>query len=423
MKPIVMFLMALIFTMSAGIIGAETVTIDQLVAEMLKNNPELHAAESRSLAAQARPAQLKALPEPVLSFVTRNGNGNPVPFTELGSDPLSSVGFMWEEEFPFPGKLRLAADVAQKEADAAKAEIDVVKWKLISELKETYYDYFRATKSIEILNSSLELLRHFEEIARSRYTVGEGLQQDVLRAQVEISLVQQRITSMEQEKASAAAKINQLLNRAVDAPLPDPAEVVESKFSLEENILQTQLASLSPRLRSSQSMISREQTGLDLAKKQFRPDFTSSVEYANSPNYPDMWEIHFGLRVPVFYRSKQQSGVAEATQNLSRAQKELRMMQQEIAFKIRNQYLQLRSSEKLLKLYDQAVLPQTNLALESSLASYQVGKSDFLTTLNNFITLLEYRMNYYAELVKHESAIARLEEAIGRSFAGEKKNE
>ena len=161
-------------------------------------------------------------------------------------------------------------------------------------------------------------------------------------------------------------------------------------------------------------MVAREQQGLALAKKQFRPDFMSSVEYANSPRFPDMWEIQIGLRIPIFYKSKQQYGVTEAVQNLTRAQKELRSMQQEIAFSIKNQYLQIQASEKLLKLYSQAVLPQSSLALESSFASYQVGKSDFLTTLSNFLTLLEYRMNYYEELAKHESAIARLERALGR---------
>ena len=401
--------------MSPSVTASEqTVSLEQLVSELLKNNPDIQAAESRYLAAQARPSQMRTLPDPTVSFVSRNGNGNPTPFTELGKDPLSSVGLMWEQEFPFPGKLRLAGEMAQKEADATKADIDRIKWTVISNLKEAYYEYFQTDKSLQVLNDSLGLLKNFEEIARARYSVGEAIQQDVLRAQVEISILEQRTTSMQQEKATAAAEINRLLNRPVDAPLPDPDEVAPTEIVVPVETLQADLAAAAPQIRSGQAMVEREQRGLDLAKKQYRPDFMTSVEYANSPNFPDMWEIEFGLRIPIFYKSKQAYGVKEATQNLTRAQKELRSMQQEIAFSIRNQYLQIQASEKLLKLYSQAVLPQSSLALESSLSTYQVGKSDFLTTLSNYMTVLEYRMNYYEELARHETAITRLERAVGR---------
>ena len=391
----------------------QTVSLDQLISELLKNNPDIQAAESRYQAAQAKPSQMKTLPDPVLSFVTRNMNGNPVPFTELGKDDQSSVGFMWEQEFPYPGKLKLAGEMAQKEADSAKALIDTARWTAIANLKEAYYEYFRADKSLVILNESLDLLKRFEEIARSRYSVGEGIQQDVLRSQVEISILQQRLTSMEQERATAAAEINQLINRSVDAPLPAPVELTPTNYVKPLETLQAELAAQAPQIRSGEAMVAKEQKGLELAKKQYRPDFMSTVEYAGIPNFPDMWEIDFGLRIPLFYKSKQAYGVAEATHNVTRAQKELRSMQQEIAFTIKNQYLQIQASEKLLKLYSQAVLPQSNLALESSLATYQVGKSDFLTTLSNFMTLLEYKMNYYEELAKHETAITRLERAVG----------
>ncbi|MCI0412729.1 TolC family protein [bacterium] len=395
----------------------ETISLEQLVSALVRNNPDIQAAESRYEAAQVRPSQMRTLPDPVLSFVSRNGSGNPAPFTELGKDPLSSIGLMWEQEFPFPGKLRLSGEMAQKEADAAKVDIETVRWKVISNLKEAYYEYFRVDRSIQILNDSLKLLKHFEEIARARYGVGEGIQQDVLRSQLEISIMDQRITSMQQERATAAAEINRLLNRPVDSPLPNPAEVTQTKFVLPAETLESEFITDAPQIRSGEAMVSREQKNLELAKKQFRPDFMTSVEYATSPNFPDMWEIEFGLRIPIFYKTKQAYGVAEASHNLTRTQKELRSMQLEIAFSIRNQFLQIQASEKLLRLYDQAVLPQSNLALESSLATYQVGKSDFLTTMSNFMTLLEYRMNRYAELSRHETAIARLERILGRPVA------
>jgi cobalt-zinc-cadmium efflux system outer membrane protein len=306
--------------------------------------------------------------------------------------------------------------MAQKEADSAKADIDTVKWNKIADLKQAYYEYFQADKSIQILNDSLGLLRRFEEIANARYGVGQAIQQDVLRSQVEISILNQRITSLQQERATSAAEINRLLNRSIDAPLPAPAGI-ETTHIKKSAAIEAEFIARAPQIRSSVAMVSRQQKAFDLAKKQYRPDFMTSIEYSNSPNFPDMWEIQLGLRIPIFYKSKQTQGVKEATYNLSRAEHELRTMQQEVAFMITNQYLQIEASEKLLKLYNQAVLPQSNLALESSLASYQVGKSDFLTTLTNFTTLLEYRMKYYEELARHEIAIARLERTVGQPVA------
>lgn len=416
MNPFLKVIMALVLMIPALCARAEeqTISLDRLISELLKNNPQIQSAENRYLALQTRPGQVRALPDPVASFITRNPSGNPAPFTKLGEDPMSSVGLMWEQELPFPGKLRLAGEVAQKEADAAKVDIDRVKWAAISALKEAYYEYFQAHKSHEILLDSLGLLRQFEEIARARYSVGQAIQQDVLRSQVEISIVDQRLTTLEQERATAAAEINRLLNRPVDAPLPDPAELMPTSPVIPAETLRSELMSLAPPIRSGEAMVGREEKNVELAKKQYRPDFMTTVEYSNSPNFPDMWEFRIGLRIPIFYKRKQAQGVAEAKHNLARAEKELQSMHQEIAFIIRSQYLQIQASQKLLKLYSQAILPQSNLALESSLATYQVGKSDFMTTLSNFMTLLEYRMNYYEELTRHETAITRLERAIGR---------
>ena len=411
---------ALIILISApALLKAEDskLTLQQLIAVALGNNPQIQAAESSHRAALARPSQTKSLPDPVLSFVSRNGSGNPAPFTELGKDPLSSVGLMWEQELPYPGKLKLAGRISQKEAESAGADVERVKWTVLAELKQAFYDYSRTHRTIGILNDSRDLLKRFESIAEARYSVGSAIQQDVLRAQVEISIVDQRLTRMQQQKASAVARINQILNRPIDATLPDPEEIRPSKLGVTFENLQAEYFAKAPQIEVARAMLDREKLGLELAKKQYRPDFISSVEYANSPNFPDMWEIQIGVKLPIFYKTKQKYGEMEAAQNLNRAQKELTAMNQEVAFNIRNECLQIQSSEKLLALYQEAIIPQSGLAMESGIASYQVGKADFLTTLSNFLTVLEYRMNYFEELAAHESAIARLEQALGRPLA------
>lgn len=394
----------------------EELTLQALIQELINNNPEIQAMESRYQAALARPSQVRTLPDPTVSFVTRNADGNPVPFTTLGSDPLSSVGLMWEQELPYPGKLNLAGKIAEKEADVAKTQIEATRWQALSELKQAYFEYFQANRSARILRDSLDLLKQIESIAEARYGVGQAIQQDVLRAQVEISAIDQKITIAEREKATAAAQINQLLNRPVDNPLPPPAEVSLTAFTATLEQLQRDLVSASPAVLSNEAMVQRERLNVDLAKKQYRPDFMTSVEYGNSPNFPDMWEIQIGLRIPIFYKKKQAYGVVEASRSLTGAEKELRATTQKTSFDVKNEYLQIQASEKLIRLYDGAIIPQSKLALESGIASYQVGNADFLTTLSNFLTVLEYRMSYFEELARHESAIARLEQAVGHSL-------
>ncbi len=147
------------------------------------------------------------------------------------------------------------------------------------------------------MNDSLELLKRFEEITRARYSVGEAIQQDVLRSQVEISILDQRLTSMQQERATAAAEINRLLNRPVDAPLSAPVELTSTSLVMPPETAQAEYLIQAPQIRSGEAMVERERKGLDLAKKQYRPDFMTSVEYANNPELSG----HVGNRVRLAY--------------------------------------------------------------------------------------------------------------------------
>lgn len=403
----------LIFILPAACMAQENaVSLEDLIHQLMEQNPQIQAAQSRFQAALDRPPQEKALPDPVVSFVSKNASGNPVPFKKLGSDPLSSIGFMWEQEFPYPGKLKLSGKVAEKEADSAGAAVDTERWTVVSELKQAYFEYFRADRSLSILKDSMDFLKQMESISESQYAVGKTIQQDALRAQLEISILNQRVVNLEREKASAMSAINRMLNKPVDSPLPAPADVTQTMVNLPLDQLQ-QFAAQSPMVREKASMLDREKLNLDLANKQKYPDFMTALEYDNSPNYPDMWEIRFGVKIPL-YKSKQNSGIAESAHNVTRAEKDLQATRQETAFNIQNEYLQVQSSEKLLALYQEAVIPQSKLTLEASLSSYQVGKADFLTTLSNFRSVMEYKINYIEELSRHESAIARLEQAVGR---------
>jgi len=160
-------------------------------------------------------------------------------------------------------------------------------------------------------------------------------------------------------------------------------------------------------------MIERNQYAINLAHKDYRPDFGVSYMYEQRPDMKDMNGFTFSANIPIFYKTKQREAVAEQTQQLASSQRSKENRQTELLFAVKEQYLQAKASENLLKLYSQAVVPQSSLALESSMASYQVGTVDFLTILTNFTTVLDYEVSYYRELSNYQMALARLEPLVG----------
>jgi outer membrane protein, heavy metal efflux system len=166
-------------------------------------------------------------------------------------------------------------------------------------------------------------------------------------------------------------------------------------------------------LQREQRMIERDQYAVNLAQKDYRPDFSVSYMYQQRPDLPDMHGFTVAANIPIFYGTKQREAVREQTQQLASSQQNKENRQTELSFAVKQQYLLAKSSEQLLKLYSQAIVPQSSLALESSMASYQTGTVDFLTILTNFTVVLDYEVSYYRELANYQMALANLEPLVG----------
>ena len=388
----------------------QQVTLDELIGEALQKNPGVQSALRMVEARRRRVPQAKALPDPVLSV---GWAGDPVPFKVQNGDPSSARTIQAMQEFPLGGKRGLRASVADREAEATWWEYERARRRVVAEVKSAFYDYFFFEKALEITLKNQDLLQKLSKIAGARYEVGKGMQADVLRSHVELSKLQQRVTVLEQQKRTAQVRLNTLLARDPEALLPPPAafQAAELKRPLDELY---QLAKENdPELQQQQRLIERGEYAVTLAQKSYIPDLCVAYMFQNRPGMPEMHGATFSINIPIFYKSKQREAVKEASLELNSTEKARENRQTNLYFEVKEQYLAAKASENLIRLYSQGVVPQSSLALESSMSAYQVGSVDFLTMLTNFITVLDYETEYYRELANLQMALARLEPLVG----------
>lgn len=392
--------------------------LKDLAGETLRNNPEILAAQKRYEAARQRPSQDSSLPDPMFS-VGYTSSGSPRPLAGIGVEPTSNAGFMVSQEFPFPGKRKLRGDIALKEAEAEFEQYHAVQLNVLSRLKQAFHRLHHAYEIIDVLDRNRELFLRFLRIAEARYAVGQAEQQDIFRAQTQLSILETRIQRMEQDKQSREAEVNNLLNRPQGSPLPRPEELKPGRLETGLEEIFEMARRNSPVLRREARMAQRTELALNLARKDVYPDYTISAGYFNMGRMPDMYEFRIDFRIPAYFWRKQRAGVAEKAHNVAEARRDLEATDQAIRFRIKDDYLMAQTSHRLMTIYADTVIPQASLALESSLASYQTGAVDFLTVLANFMTMVEYEENYHEEMLNFHAAGLRLEEMTGTELLKE----
>lgn len=392
-------------------VNANVLKLDDLMFELLRANPDLQAARKRFEAALTRPRQQSALPDPKVTFGW-NSNGSPLPGYGLGTEPTSNIGFQISQEFPYPGKRTLREAMARKESESEAQSFRELQLNLVAQLKSTFHDLRFSHESIDLLNRNLEVLRRLAEVAELRYSLGKGVQQDLIKSQIEISILEKKLILEEQRKSSLEAALNALLNRppAFELGRPEPVAAVPNLLDMKALALKAEQAS--PLLRSQQSVVDGRHFGVQMARKEYYPDFDVMSGYYNMGRMKDMWEFRLQLNVPIYFWRKQRYELEESTLRLVEAQKAYRAAQQSIQLRLREQYLAAESARKLMELYSQRIVPQARLALESSLASYESGALDFLSVLSNFNTILDYEMNYYEQRADYLKLLAGLEAIV-----------
>lgn len=390
--------------------------LGSLTAEAIKNSPEILAAQKRYEAARQRPAQESSLPDPMVSLGYASV-GNPLPGAGLGKEPLANAGVMVSQELPYPGKLRLRGEMAAKEAGAEFQQYQAVQLGVVSRLKQAYYRLQYAYRAADLLERNRDLLAKMLKITEERYSVGKAAQTDVFKSQTEISILETRLVRLEQERQSREAEINSILNRAPGTPVGRPEDFTPRELTVTLEEMYAAARANSPMLRRDQKMIERSETAVKSARKEYYPDVTINGGYYNMGSMPPMYELRADVKVPLYFWRKQRAGVAEQTSALAEARRTYENTNQGLHYRIREDYAMAEASGKLMKLYAQTVAPQANLALESSLSSYETGAVDFLSVITNFTTVLDYEVNYYEEALNQQLALSRLEEMTAMPLA------
>jgi outer membrane protein TolC len=403
----IFFGLLLLWNWHGGIVAAraqptteQPLELRSLVHEALTRNPDLQAARQRWEAAKAVIPQVKTLPEPMLNF---------------GYEKVLDREWRYgvNQEFPFPGKLRLRGEVASREAERMEQEYLAVPLRVIARLKEAFYDLALVQTSLEIVGRNRLVLVDFERTAQARYAVGRGVQQDVFRAQAEISRLLARLATLEQRQTSLRADINRILNRPPADPLgrPPPLQVTALRRSLADL---NALVDAAPLLRAQVKGVERGDQTIALARREYLPDFAVDVAGVhNDTMQKDGYEVMLGIKVPLYYATRQRAGVREALAGREAAAQELQAVRQELLFRLTDSFVQAQRAEQLLAILRDAIIPQARLTLESAQAGYAVGTVDFLTLLSSLLTLQENELELHAEITEHEKALARLEEIIG----------
>src|SRR5438445_4686374 len=386
-------------------------SLRELIQEAEQKNPQIGASFHASQASRNVPKQVSALPETQLS-VQQFSVGSPRPFAGYSNSDFAYIGFSASQDIPYPGKRQLRASVAEHEADSMEARTDSIRRTVVGNLKMVYFRLAYIQQTLGVLQRSDALLTEVQQAAEARYRVGQGNQQDVLKAQLQHTKILQEIAHHHQEEGLLEAQIKQVLGRPQES-----ADIVADTLTLRAlpytatELLQ-KAREQNPDVHSKQASIRQQDTQVELAHKEFRPDFNVGYTYEhNASQFKDYYMASFSVRLP--NRGRQRAALAEAEQNQERARQELDAESQRVLSEVQQQHVRAKTSEERLKIYRDGLVQQSEATFQSALSAYQSNRQDFESLLSGFLDVLNLDLEYRNELVEHESALAELERLTG----------
>jgi outer membrane protein, heavy metal efflux system len=400
----------LVATSAAAQTPART-TLAEVVAEALAKNPDVVAAQKRYDAARQRPAQERSLPDPMVS-AGYSASGRPWPGAGLGTDPTSNIGFMVSQDVPFPGKRDLRAAMASREADAELEQVEASRLSVVARVKQAYYRLAYTDAAAGVLSRNRDLLDTLLKVSEGRYAVGQAAQQDVIKAQTQLSILELQLERIRGERRAREGELNALLNRPPATPFGEAEDLQLTAFDQSIDALVAAANEHAPMLRRDRLMVERSQLGVDAARRDYKPDFAIAGGYYYMGAMPPMYQFRVDVTVPL-QRARRAAAVAEQLSGVDAARSSYDSARLGLQSRLQDDFQSATTAVRLARLYRDAVLPQARLALESSMASYETGTVDFLSVLANFGTVLEYEMTYFDELATYHTAVSRLEEMTG----------
>ncbi len=391
--------------------------LSELIEEALSQNPQIKAARNEWEASLQVIPQAKSLPDPMLSY---SYFGQSVE-TRLGPQRNK---FSLSQKFPFFGKLSLKGEIARKGASVLEEQYMAVKLNIVLKVKNTFFSLFWLDRAIRIAQEEKEVLERLTKIAEKKYETGEANQQDVLKAQLEISKVQDKILILNQRRRAIAAELNALLNRRPDSFIGEVEEFEAPELRFELEKLYEWAREMRPELRKAQHFIEKNKESLKLAKKNYFPDFRLMFDYidigggttTNIKDGRNSWMASVGINIPI-WRKKLHAAEAEAAAKLKASQDSYENVQNETLSRVNELFFEVETASEQVNLYKYSLLPLAEQSLKASEVGYLTGKVDFLNLLDAERMVLLIRIGYFKTIADLGKSLAQLERVVGKDLS------
>lgn len=389
----------------------DTTTLATLLAEVLAKNPKLQSSKTLALSAARRTPQAKAWDDPQIGV-------------ELFSTPVTSFNpfkdgmetdYFIQQMIPFFGKKSLMADAATAKTRMVEQSASTTERNLIAGVKKTYAMLYSAQRRLDVNAENQRLLNQIIESTRAKYSVGSNSQGDVLKTQVELAKLKNEQSSLEQELAAAVAMMNALRAVFPLTPIGRVDDMVPQKFQGILSDLFDAALNNRPEVLGMVYEIEMNKADLSASQRERYPDIMVRGMYKSMMVGTDQWSAMIGINVPLapWASAKYSEKIEENTLNVLASEHSLHDMQNMVQFEVRDAWSKVHSRWEQIDRYQQTILPQTDQALQSTLAAYQTDKADFLSLLDSYRMLQMFKMEYYMAVGEYFTALAELERALG----------
>lgn len=431
-------MLALLACAPAAALAQEPDALADLVARVRAANPEVEGARRLAEAAAARVPQAGALPDPVLSAGLMYV---PVPSFDLGMDGMTMGSLQLGQRLPAPGARGAREAIAQQAQLAAEWQAREVELGVVTRLKSAWYEVIFLEGALDVLTRNRALLVDLAEVARARFAVGRTPQQDVLRAQTEVTRLEEQIAGTRARAVAASAEINALLQRPPTAPLQPryPEEVQALAFagpsagaftaaalagglgdgfpSLAE--LQARALRDRPMLLAHTHRIAAAREAVELARRERLPEVDVMLGWGARVDRGDMMTAMVSVPLPVFAGRKQRQAIVEARAVAAAEELGHHQMVADIQAEVATRYAALVRTREQILLLSGGVIPQARATIESATAAYQAGSVEFASLLEAQATLFRNEIDLARRLADFGRELAALERATGMDLIGE----
>lgn len=388
--------------------------LSQLLVEAEANNPQVSVADHEARAARQMAQQVTTLPDPKVTY-QQLSVGSPKPFAGYTNSDFSYIGIGASQELPYPGKLRLRGQVAERDADTKQAEVDVTKTSIADSIKADYLQLAYLQQTLGVLRQNEDVLDQLIQDATAHYRVGQFMQQDVLEAQVERTKIVRQITMHHQQMWQAQAQLKGLLNRDQGSPDIVTEDLAETPLKRSSSDLLGMVRQNNPQILADASSIRKRDAEVASSKREGKPDFEVGYMYQNTDRkYRDYYMFTFDVRFPRKKRVNAES--AEAEEQRSASQRTLDAHFEQQLAQVQQDYVQATSDEELLKEYREGLIPQSDAVYRAALSAYASNREQFAHVLTYFTNVLSLKLEYTSTLEDHEISLAHLESLTGATL-------